>query len=612
MLWKLSDQLSNDQQELKIIEEAIGDHQYFHILETTEWKIPVDLYEFDITSATKSKLDILKKMLMTLAQNDRGISSKDASDFLRVDPLFVDDLIHQMERTGLLEKTSDNYSLTKIGQSQLAAGTVLGEPKVEHFKFYLNALQNVVLNDVDTNPFIYSESEDDEEIQLYRYRKKETDLENKILEETEVKQYLIDSGQPFEIGGKEKIISKIEPLELKNRKHGKVIEFRLYDLAKDEVFTRVWNGALSQFDESLENQINELESETWREKYHEEILDKVPNRYERLKKLMQQDEVEQKNGKRKDRMIELLRGIDIRERFLSSFEQTRRKMLMVSPWISTSVMDREMFNRLEKFAAEGKTLYISWGIAKHLKNEDRAPDAELIKRIRSIQHKDGTPAIFIRWFGNQHNKEIVIDQNTLLLGSFNWLSYRGDYNLRHESVMVTSEGDLILETSHMIEEKFIHELERELQVILNYPPQDLEAIMLKRWMKELIMLDSQFEKRKELAERLTQHLRNENKQNLILELAKLWLVYDKEEMGAHDYLKELLVAHETELATQYFMLALKHVSTSSLWSTAEIFSSHADWFEQFEKFIEAKEELAREIKSKARQSNGKSKKRKRR
>ncbi|WP_214734903.1 hypothetical protein [Exiguobacterium sp. s154] len=610
MLWKLSDQLSSNQQELKIIEEAMGDNQYLHILETIEWKIPVDLYEMGITSATKSKLDILKKMIMTLAQNERGVNSQGASDFLRVDALFVDDLIRQMERTGLLENDADVYRLTKVGQAQLAAGTVLSEPKVEHFKFYVNALQNIVLNEVETNPFVYSEIESDEETQLYRHRDDEVDLRNKILKEAEFKQYLLDSGQPFEIGGKEKIISKIEPLELIDRRYGKVIEFRLYDLAKDEVFTRVWNGALSKFDESLENQINEIENETWREKYHEEILDQVPNRYEHLRKLMLQDEEKEKNGKEK--MIELLRGIDIRERFLDSFEQTQRKMLMVSPWISTSVMDREMFNRLEKFASEGKTLFISWGIAKHLRNEDRAPDAELIQKIRSIRHKDGTPAVFIRWFGNQHNKEIVIDRETLLLGSFNWLSYRGDYNLRHESVMVTSEDNLIQETSYMIEEKFINELERELQVILNHPPQDLVALVLKRWMKELIMLDSQLEKRKELAERLIQHLRNENKHDLILVLAKLWLIYDKEEMGAHDYLKELLVAHETDVATEYFMLALKYVSTSSLWPTAEIFSSHVDWFGQFRKFIEAKEELVKENKYRVIKSNKKSKKRKKR
>lgn len=610
MLWKLSDQLSSDQQELKIIKEAMGDNQYLHILETLEWKIPVDLYELDITSATKSKLDILKKMIMTLAQNERGVNSQDASEFLRVDTLFVDDLIHQMERTGLLEKRADVYRLTKVGQAQLNAGTILGEPKVEHFKFYVNALQNVILNEVETNPFIYLEVESDEGSPLYRYRVDDVDLKNKILEETEFKQYLIDSGQPFEVGAKEKIISKIEPLKFMNRRYGKVIEFRLYDLAKDEVFTRIWNGALSQFDETLENQINDLENESWREKYHKEILDQVPNRYERLRNLMLQDEI--KDKKSKQTMIELLRGIDIRERFLNSFEQTQRKMLMVSPWISTSVMDREMFNRLEKFASEGKTLFISWGIAKHLKNEDRAPNAELIKKIRSIQHKDGTPAVFIRWFGNQHNKEIVIDQKTLLLGSFNWLSYRGDYNLRHESVMVTSEDNLIRETSHMIEEKFIDELERELQRILNYPSQDLEAIILKRWMKELIMLDSQLEKRKELAERLINHLRNENKHDVILALAKLWLVYDKEEMGAHNYLKELLVAHETEVATEYFMLALKHVSTSSLWPTAKIFSSHVDWFEQFGKFIEAKEKLVKENKYRTVESNRKSKKKKKR
>ncbi|TCI60812.1 phospholipase D-like domain-containing protein [Exiguobacterium sp. SH3S1] len=592
MLWKLSEQLSNDQQKLKIIEEAMGDKNYLHILETIEWEMPIDSYEVKVTSATKSKLDILKKMIMTLAQNDSGVSLTDASEFLRVDALFVEDLINQMERTGILEKISKVYRLTKIGQTQLAAGTVLGEPQVEKIEFQFNALQKKVLNDIDTNPFIHSEK--DEGHQYYRYSEGETSLTNRVLEESEFRQYLIGSRQPFEIGGKEKIISKISPLQFMNRKYGKVLEFRLYDLAEDHVFTRVWNGANSKFDESLENQINELENETWREQYHEEILDQMPKRYERLRELMLQTDSEKQNGKQEGKFIELLRGIDIRNRFIDSFEQTQKKMLMVSPWISSSVMDREMFDRLEKFAASGKTLYISWGIAKQIKYEDRAPNAELIQRIRSIKHKDGTPAIFIRWFGNQHNKEIVLDKKTLLLGSFNWLSYRGDYNLRHESVVITTEEGLIDETIHMIEEKFIVELERELQQIFNHSARSLDSIKLKNWMKELIMLDTQLDKRKELSTKLMLHLHNENREDLAFELSKLWLVYDKEEVGALDYLKELLVRHETERATQYFMLALKHVQTSSIWPSAEIFSAHADWFAQFEKFIEAKEELLRE------------------
>ena len=55
---------------------------------------------------------------------------------------------------------------------------------------------------------------------------------------------------------------------------------------------------------------------------------------------------------------------------------------MVSPWISSHVVDHEMLVRLQKFAKQNKTLYISWGIAKNRNNEDRLPSVELLKQLR--------------------------------------------------------------------------------------------------------------------------------------------------------------------------------------------------------------------------------------
>ncbi|WP_047392746.1 hypothetical protein [Exiguobacterium sp. ZWU0009] len=54
----------------------------------------------------------------------------------------------------------------------------------------------------------------------------------------------------------------------------------------------------------------------------------------------------------------------------------------------------------------------------------------------------------------------------MLLGSFNWLSYRGDYNLRNESVIVTQDSVVIKETTEYIEEKFLTALEQDLQQLL--------------------------------------------------------------------------------------------------------------------------------------------------
>lgn len=42
--------------------------------------------------------------------------------------------------------------------------------------------------------------------------------------------------------------------------------------------------------------------------------------------------------------------------------------------------------------------------------------------------------VCLLYLGNKHEKEIVIDSEIHIAGSFNWLSYRGDYRPRGESI----------------------------------------------------------------------------------------------------------------------------------------------------------------------------------
>jgi hypothetical protein len=111
---------------------------------------------------------------------------------------------------------------------------------------------------------------------------------------------------------------------------------------------------------------------------------------------------------------------------------------------------------------------------------------------------------------------------------------------------------------------------RESNMVLLSLEQDLtgigsaqvKPIIVKNWMKELIMLDSSLEKRKQLSDQLMEQLRNNGQTELIHELASLWARYDVEDFGVRSYLSELLDEKKFDLAKEYYALCQKYIKTT--------------------------------------------------
>ena len=90
----------------------------------------------------------------------------------------------------------------------------------------------------------------------------------------------------------------------------------------------------------------------------------------------------------------------------------------------------------------------------HLRAEDHSPPQGLLDALQSIQTPDGVPAVGVWWLGNHHNKEVVVDQAIYLMGSHNWLSYRGDRLPRGESVFYVTAPETIKNALDYLEPLF--------------------------------------------------------------------------------------------------------------------------------------------------------------
>ncbi|MEH2084804.1 MAG: hypothetical protein V7K89_33985 [Nostoc sp.] len=129
-----------------------------------------------------------------------------------------------------------------------------------------------------------------------------------------------------------------------------------------------------------------------------------------------------------------LRDGQISLAFSEVLNSAKSQVIIYSPWVNQSVVNEKFLTLLQKLANRGVWILIGYGIARRQENEDKPIPPELEKKLRAIKTPDGLPSVQVFWLGDSHIKEVIVDQKIHLCGSHNWLSYRGDYLPRGESV----------------------------------------------------------------------------------------------------------------------------------------------------------------------------------
>jgi hypothetical protein len=109
-----------------------------------------------------------------------------------------------------------------------------------------------------------------------------------------------------------------------------------------------------------------------------------------------------------------------RELLTEALEFARRRILLISPWIKSEVVNKEFATRLERRLRAGTVVHIAYGFGK----SDHGSDEEALKRLRNLQGRYPVRFTFAR-LANTHAKILIFDDKWIST-SFNWLSFRGD------------------------------------------------------------------------------------------------------------------------------------------------------------------------------------------
>jgi hypothetical protein len=117
-----------------------------------------------------------------------------------------------------------------------------------------------------------------------------------------------------------------------------------------------------------------------------------------------------------------------------ALDRAKRRILIVSPWVRSAVVDDAFINRLERRLRAGVTIHVAHGIGK----DDRGSDPEALQRLASLQERHPGTFVLAR-LANSHAKILIYD-DLWVSTSFNWLSFQGDPDRTYrmeEGILVT-------------------------------------------------------------------------------------------------------------------------------------------------------------------------------
>lgn len=119
------------------------------------------------------------------------------------------------------------------------------------------------------------------------------------------------------------------------------------------------------------------------------------------------------------------------------------RFLIVSPWIRGEIVDSSFLQKLENLLVRGVPVYIGYGIneipTSNAKPIDQAAKDNLLALSRRYPH------FRLARLGNTHAKVLIKDSEYAVVGSFNWLSFKGDpaKKLRDEQSIKIQRRDLV-------------------------------------------------------------------------------------------------------------------------------------------------------------------------
>ena len=402
----------------------------------------------EVTIKEPRQFNVLEEFIIRAGvELDSPPTADELASVLGLDPIFVRSTIATLQKLQTLEVTSA-ITVTPEGRLFYEKGTVPQPPYSEKVYAVVDPLggkltfQSEPLNDTLVNlPDLAEFVSIDNTI---------TDISSLSLEE--LQQNIQASSLALHVPEDGKIVISCKVLAPTKKIWKTISLFVLFDALEDKLNIQLRKGKQileleSNWLEALQAEgkvslqaLCELSDETITFERKATLNQKNAEIEARLEKIRQKAletarlaSAEQKNINPSPTVVQLRDG-QIPQAFSEVLNSAQHQILIYSPWVSQAVVDEQFLLLLQTLANRGVWILIGHGIAHRQEDEEKPIPAQVEEKLRGVKTPDGLPAIQVFWLGNSHVKEVIVDGKIYLCGSHNWLSYRGDYVPRGESV----------------------------------------------------------------------------------------------------------------------------------------------------------------------------------
>ncbi|MEH1820655.1 MAG: hypothetical protein V7L31_16500 [Nostoc sp.] len=426
------------------VDEIEAQSPSLSVLAAREFRYSLRQTSIEVNIKEPRQFNVLEEFIIRAAIEFQPPPTEDElASVLGLDSVFIKTTTATLRSLQTLSATSP-LTVTPEGRSFYEKGSVpqppypiqinaITDPLSDKITFQSESLNETVIKLPDLADFITIDSTI-------------TDIASLPLEQ--IQKSIQASGLALHVPEEGKIVTSYKVLASTQKFWRKISLFVIFDALEDKLRIQIRNG--KQILESASNWLEVLHNEGKISlqalcKFSTETID-----FEREAILKQKNtEIEARLENIRQKVLKTgdlvetskvlgeavqVRDGKISQVFLEVLNSAKSQVLIYSPWVYQAVVNEKFLTLLQKLANRGVWILIGHGIARQIENEDKPISPEIEKKLRAIKTPDGLPSVQIFWLGDSHIKEVIVDRQIHLCGSHNWLSYRGDYLPRGESV----------------------------------------------------------------------------------------------------------------------------------------------------------------------------------
>jgi hypothetical protein len=168
-------------------------------------------------------------------------------------------------------------------------------------------------------------------------------------------------------------------------------------------------------------------------------------------------ELEKKLSERKARR---LKTHECRPLMLATLREAKERVVIVSAFLSTEAVDDGFLNLLEAALVRGVNVWIAYGLGgghggRQHEREYSSDWTFAEEDLKKLERKYSS-AFHLRDLGGTHEKILIRDEDFVVSGSFNWLSFRGERGrrFRYEDALQVTEAGIVKEYFQEIASRF--------------------------------------------------------------------------------------------------------------------------------------------------------------